>query len=484
MKFSHISSSLLLLSLLTGACVAEDASEFDQEADKADQISGQDDPSGILGNAERRLAWLISSNERGQTFGVDTENIPYPDTYWPYTDNGIAASWMDKAGFACSRPNNCRTPEASPLEKFTRMTGANVGAAMDWEHKNHGQGRPGVSGWWGHCPGWVAGAMLNKPILHSVLAKADGNGGVIACNEADPNCTTFEIGDINALSAEAYENSPAKLIGSRCDTNPDSIQRDQFGRVIRNGRGCKGLNAGSMLILMANRLKMQKKPFAIDVQNADTTGEIWNQPAFAYTVNRFERLDETQAANLVASGRPQGPQTRYQWNNNAQGFALVDFTLLWVTETPGPNETVVRGINSYRKTRMVAVIELDSTFDDSNARIIGGEYIDDPSVGADRLSVAPFAWVSNGMGPENSHNPYVNNRMVQQLINMGNDTAPPSGGNNECTKDICEVGEPANPNCGECVASICAISPICCESVWTQECVDMVEPVCNLPFCE
>ena len=241
-----------------------------------------------------------------------------------------------------------------------------------------------------------------------------------------------------------------------------------------------------MMILMANRLKMQKKPFAIDAQSEDTTNEIWNQPAFAYTVNSFEHITESEATNLVASGRRQGALRGYRWNNSARGFAFVDFSLLWVTETPMPNQRPVAGINSYKKTRMVAVIELDRDPSDSEAQIIGGEYIDDPSVGASRLTVAPFAWISQGMGPENKHNPYVGNSIVQQLINMGNDTATQGGGGqpNSCTKDICEVGVPANPNCGACISSICAIDSYCCQTTWDQNCIDMVEPVCNLPFCE
>ena len=39
-------------------------------------------------------------------------------------------------------------------------------------------------------------------------------------------------------------------------------------------------------------------------------------------------------------------------------------------------------------------LELDAPPNDPNAVIIGGEYIDDASVGADRLTVPPFVWAS------------------------------------------------------------------------------------------
>ena len=85
-------------------------------AGKADQISGADDPSGLLGVAERRLSLLISADEIGQSFGVDEDNIPYPDTYWPMVDNGIAVEWLESSGNKCFPFNECDDPQPSPLE--------------------------------------------------------------------------------------------------------------------------------------------------------------------------------------------------------------------------------------------------------------------------------------------------------------------------------------------------------------------------------
>lgn len=69
----------------------------------------------------------------------------------------------------------------------------------------------------------------------------------------------------------------------------------------------------------------------------------------------------------------------------------MDVTLHWVSETAGPNTTVVSGAETTRTTRMVTVIELDRPATDSAARVVGGEYLDDDRVGADRLRVAPAA---------------------------------------------------------------------------------------------
>src|SRR5258708_28467778 len=98
-----------------------------------------------------------------------------------------------------------------PLEKLLSITTPDQKqAAKDWEHANHGSGVPGVSGWWGHCPGWTGAAMSNAPILHPVYAKADGSGGVAACNAGDDGCVKFEIGDVDALMAEVYVDGDSR----------------------------------------------------------------------------------------------------------------------------------------------------------------------------------------------------------------------------------------------------------------------------------
>jgi hypothetical protein len=87
----------------------------------------------------------------------------------------------------------------------------------------------------------------------------------------------------------------------------------------------------------------------------------------------------------------------------------------------------VSGLASTRDTRMVAVLELDLPASSARAKILGGEYVNDSSVGADRLTVAPFLWTIRGPGAEDlgtdvggdSHNPYVKPSLVKQLITLG-----------------------------------------------------------------
>ena len=404
--------STMAASGLLAACSGQVASKNPSHhaPGKGDAIGGFEQPDGLVPGASRTLGDNIGAADIGQSFGVADGNIPYPDTYWPFTSEGVDAHWSSGA---------------SPLEKYMSIANAaQVGDAKGWEHNNHGSGVPGVSGWWGHCPGWTGAAMANAPIQHAAYAASDGNGGIASCNAGDAGCVKFEIGDLNALMAEVYVDGQSSFIGARCDTAPGSVTRDANGRITQEG--CDGVNAGSLLIVASTLMKQQQLPFAIDAQNDFNTDQIWNQPAYRYAVNRFQPLTQAQAANLVVHGTLDGSETQYRWNDQAQGFALVDLSLSWVSER-GPNMDVVSGAQSTRQTRMVAVIELDKDASDASAQILGGEYVADSSVGASRLSVPPFLWTIQGPGAENldpsvggnNHNPYVKPSLVAQLIALG-----------------------------------------------------------------
>jgi Transglutaminase elicitor len=366
----------------------------------------REDPSFLLPDADTRLAYNIVKEDVGKTFGVPDDAVPFPDTYWPFVDEGIDWQWNSN--------------EPSPLTKLvSAVNPSQLGAAKEWEKKNHGSLVPKVESWFGHCPGWTAAALLNKPIIKPVTAKFE-NGSFRACAMPETGCTRFEIGDINALMAESHVDSESRFIGARCDTKRDGIVLDSDGRV--TNEGCKGLNAGTLLVILGNRMRHERKPFAINAQNDGNTDEIWNQPAFRYTVYRYATLTRGEAADIV---KGTGSATNdYLWNGNARGFVFVDIGVWWVSER-GPNTRVVSGLASKEETRFTAIIETDEDPSSPSAQIVGGEYVADEDVGTTRLQVAPFAWVALGTGPErpsgngDGHNPYVSPKLVQQLVALG-----------------------------------------------------------------
>ncbi len=390
----------------------DDGADLDQADSKNDQIEWFDEPGSLVPDAKTLLAELISADDVGKTFGVDDGHVPYPDTYWPFVDEGIDFDWTGEGG--------------SPLVKYMKVFDeGRTDAAKAWEKRHHGSEVPGVATWFGHCPGWTAAALVDAPLRRGVSVKPDGDGGIAECAPDESGCTRFEIGDINALQAEVYVDADSAFIGARCDTKPADIERDRNGRIVRNGTGCKGLNPGAFLIVAANLMKLRQVGFAIDAQTDFNTDEIWNQPAYRYKVYRYEPITNVEAANLVVHGTKTGDRQRYIWNGRAKGFVLVDLGVLWVTEQ-GPNLEPVAGTDSTREHRMVAVIELDAPPSSPKARVIGGEYLDDPSVGASRLKVAPFVWTARAAGPErlplgvggNNHNPYVKPSHVAKLVEL------------------------------------------------------------------
>ena len=145
---------------------------------KADEIGGFEAPETLVPGASRRLASNIVGADVGKTFGTDDDHVPYPDTYWPFTEEGTDATWNGGDG---------------PITKFMKLADpANVKAAHDWEHNNHGPAVPGVAGWWGHCPGWTGASMANAPIKHAVNAKFDGG----ACVCLDVECLEAALKDL------------------------------------------------------------------------------------------------------------------------------------------------------------------------------------------------------------------------------------------------------------------------------------------------
>jgi hypothetical protein len=376
-----------------------------------DLIGSNENPAVIIPGASSLLSDNLVATDVGQTYGTDDAHVPYPDTYWPFTSGGIDEPWLTST---------------TPLDKYMALfDSAGSSAAKAWERANHGPGVPGVQGWYGHCPGWTGAATSLAPLQHSISVSADSTGGLHACDANAAGCTTLEIGDINALEAEVYNDGPAAFIGARCDTPPQSIKRDTYGRIVRDGTGCQGLNAGALVIVLGQMMKRLHQPLAIDAQNDFNTDQIWNQPAFRYTVYSYAPLTMVEAANYVATGSPSGALTTYPWDAEAAGFVRVDIGIHWVSEH-GPNSSVVSGLESADETRFAAVIELDGDPAAAGTRIIGGEYIDDPSVGADRLTVAPFVWAAHGPGPESlptsvggsSHNPYVQPSKVLALVTL------------------------------------------------------------------
>src|SRR6185437_2123475 len=156
------------------------------------QIEAADRPEALYNGASRLLADVIDASDIGKEYGVPDAKVPYADTYWPFVNGGVDARWNPRG-----------VDPRTPLEKYMLLTNPQqIEDAKLWEFFHHGPGEPGVEPWHGHCPGWAAAAIRNTPVLHPVLARPDGRGGITGCRDGETGCIRFEIGDVNALMAE------------------------------------------------------------------------------------------------------------------------------------------------------------------------------------------------------------------------------------------------------------------------------------------
>ena len=62
-----------------------------ESADKWDPHT--EEPSRILPGATTKLTDLVSADDVGKEFGIDDDHMPYPDTYWPFTSEGVDDKW-------------------------------------------------------------------------------------------------------------------------------------------------------------------------------------------------------------------------------------------------------------------------------------------------------------------------------------------------------------------------------------------------------
>ncbi|APR82494.1 Hypothetical protein A7982_07843 [Minicystis rosea] len=406
---------MLLVSVLAGCGERPSARTEPLGAAKGTlEIGYAEQPETLVSTASRRLIDNISAADIGEEFGVPDARTPYPDTYWPFAYGGTDLHWYQRG----SDPR-------SPIEKYMAITAPEATYfAKAWEHNNHGMGAPALALWNGHCPGWAGAATNNAPILHRVFAGPDGRGGIAKCTEGTSGCVRFEIGDVNALMAEVYVDSPVVIIGSTCGTRPYDIPYDWYGRVLKDG--CRGVNPGSLIIAVSTLLRRHQIPFAMAAQNENTTDQIWTQPTYRYYVYDFQPLTRAAAVNLVTRSSIAGPDATYVWNPAAQGFAFMDLGLRFVGEDK-PHVELLSGLRSTYEMRVTAVLELDADASDPNAKILGGEYVAISNRETNRLTVPPFIWVARGMGPDdlpfyvgsNHHNPFIRPSVVKQLIVLG-----------------------------------------------------------------
>jgi hypothetical protein len=401
-----------LLVVVLAACGGD--GDVAPSVSSADTIAAFDNPNFVTGPTSRRLADIVRPGDVGRRIGVPAHLEPYPDYEWHFRTNGIDFAW---------NPNG--VDPRSPLEKWmATVDPASLQAARDWNRLHHGTGAPGLQSWWGLCTGWSGSAVYQARPRRAVSVRLGSTGHVERCGPWDSDCTRFEVGDVHGLLAEVFSDGPSFFTGARCDS--PTVVFDANGRVdrTRNGAGCKGLNPGSALVVLADRIRREGKGLVMNYQDPTLTDAIWNRPVHAYVVERTVPLQEADAIRLVARSGP-APGS-YVWNQSARGFVRIDFSLFYVEDTKaGPSARVVPTADHTKQMQLSAIVELDRPSSDPNAVIVGGEYIEDRTRGTGVLTVPTYFWVPTGPSSDDAanpewwntfpHNPWVRTSLVREL---------------------------------------------------------------------
>ena len=423
----------------------------------------------------------------------------FASNWWPMSKNGTAWRWQPGAPqdyndlsdrdrlspmekydlvFNPGQPqqvpavSNCKYSEyvedAQNCKKIDRPALTVAGPATKWELENQGlyqQFDP--DHWWGHCNGWasyVTAEPLGAPLRDIRVKLVDGE--VTECaDDSDAECMLFRMGDIEALMTELYFSDQATFTGRRCNTSPDDIPTDEYGRP--TDVRCRDLNPGSFHIALVGLLGRgakhlatgevgAKPPFIID-HNYDW--EVWNFPVVKYEIKTWEEIGREAANELVgASG------STYKFNNEATRFVRVRLNYWMVSDgvpvTEMLKQAEERNVEPH-EVELNYVLELDNA-----GTILGGEWTEGVpefmwSDGVNSKELHPdFAWMaidpqgwSEGADDEggDDDNPHVRYSMVQALLKCANEpdtcageAVPPTSSDDSCS-DVC--GSQAKGGC-------------------------------------
>ncbi len=229
----------------------------------------------------------------------EAKNTPWAGDYWATASDSINVRWdgtgdspaekvakafnlpgfskyiTDNTGIyghdrkACDESSECTDlKDGSSCVKPRGATGTKAGRC--------------IPGWWGICHGW-APAALAEPAPVKPVTK---------------NGVTFYPGDLHALASFAYQTQlPTKFLSERCNKEGANLGTDGNGRVRESE--CRDMNAGSVLVVLANMVGLRKVGV---VEDRTYDWEVWNQPIRGYAITNAVngKIPELTKAQAIA----------------------------------------------------------------------------------------------------------------------------------------------------------------------------------------
>jgi Transglutaminase elicitor/Bacterial pre-peptidase C-terminal domain len=263
---------------------AEDNGELLGNAEQHERWSNDDNPSKFDSQLEYSLAQLPLEGE--------ATNIPWPGSYWPTASDSIDDKWgagdspADKYGAAfgvedmgdrVSRDHGILSQDHRTACKLDSECKSDTGekcAKRDGEESGYC-----IPTWFGLCHGWAPAAILEPEPVNPVTR----------------NNVTFEVNDIKALMTLLYTNTETKFLSSRCNSDEDDVNFDEYGRPESR---CRDTNPGTFHVVAANYLGIKKQSYVEDRTYDD---EVWNQPVRGFRVTSMEEVTALEANRLVGA---------------------------------------------------------------------------------------------------------------------------------------------------------------------------------------
>lgn len=192
---------------------------------------------------------------------LSADKMPWSETYWPSFRGGIAYRWQTReTGFNYALNSKEKLmamgPEGvaklSPAEKFDILNGRYDYPTVMGERRRVS---PDAPEWTGICHGWVPAALLHKQPEPKTLMNPDG---------IEVRLGSSDIKGLISYYYGVVRWKPSGWIGKRC------------GGLFKP---CRGVNAGTVHVVLANQIGLMGRGFVADV---DRGREVWNQPVFAY----------------------------------------------------------------------------------------------------------------------------------------------------------------------------------------------------------
>ncbi|BBB32043.1 hypothetical protein TTHT_0449 [Thermotomaculum hydrothermale] len=158
--------------------------------------------------------------------------------------------WPNKEGALCSGKGYNGFP--TPMEKYDLAFNQPY-LATQWELENHYQ--PDGEGWWGHCNGWAAAAILEQEPTHKCTY----------------NSIVFYVGDLKGLLTECYQGADAgaSFYGTRYDGDD-------------NQEAFEDINPLDLQNVLEMYLKDNNMSILLDT---DPSKEVWTYPVFKYELS-------------------------------------------------------------------------------------------------------------------------------------------------------------------------------------------------------